>query len=129
MAFGAAALVLLAFVHEDAWMIAAWMPLMGVGMAFGLAAIGALVLDHSRPEETGVTSAMNSIMRTVGAAIGAQLAAAIVAARTPAGGVPLESGFTLSFAVAAAGVLAALLVTAAIRRQPVLARPAPAAAG
>jgi hypothetical protein len=38
---------------------AAWLPIMGCGAAFALAAIGALVIDHSRPEETGVTAAMN----------------------------------------------------------------------
>ena len=47
---------------------------------------------------------MNTIMRTAGAAVGAQIAAAIVSARTPAGtGVPLEDGYTIAFAMAAAG--------------------------
>ena len=31
------------------WMFALWLPVMGVGMAFSLAAIGALVIDHCRP--------------------------------------------------------------------------------
>ena len=82
LALGAVALALLAGLHDEPWMVAAWLPLMGCGMAFALAAIGALVLDNSRPHETGVASAMNSIMRTAGAAVGAQIAAAIVSART-----------------------------------------------
>jgi EmrB/QacA subfamily drug resistance transporter len=131
LALGAGALLLLAGLHQKAWMLVAWLSIMGVGMAFALAAIAALVLDHSRPEETGVTSAMNSIMRTTGAAIGAQLAAALLAARTPGGAaVPLESGFTLAFALGAVGLLAALLVALLIERPslvaPVAPQPAPA---
>jgi MFS family permease len=94
---------------------------MGVGMAFALAAIGALVLDNSRPEETGVTSGMNSIMRTTGAAIGAQVAAALLAARTPPGSsVPLESAFTLAFAIGAVGLVAGLLVTLVLEYRSVV---------
>jgi MFS family permease len=131
LALGAVSLGLLAALHDEPWMVAAWLPLMGCGMAFALAAVGALVLDNSRPEETGVASAMNSIMRTAGAAVGAQLAAAIVSARTPAGtGVPVEDGFTIAFAMAAAGLVAAFGVSMLLRRRaggvaPV-AHPAPA---
>ena len=117
LALGTVALALLAGLHGEAWMVAAWLPLMGCGMAFALAAIGALVLDHSRPHETGVASAMNSIMRTAGAAVGAQIAAAIVSARTPGGaGVPLEEGYTIAFAMAAAGMAAALGVALVLLR-------------
>ena len=31
-----------------------WLAMLGSGVAFALAAIGALVIDHSRPSETGV---------------------------------------------------------------------------
>ena len=97
---------------------------MGAGMAFALAAIGALVIDHSRPEETGVTSGMNTIMRTSGAAIGAQIAAAIVSAHPGTG-----DGYTIAFAMGALGLLAALAPTLLLTRhraaRPLLA-PAPA---
>jgi EmrB/QacA subfamily drug resistance transporter len=117
LALGAAALALLAGLHSEPWMVAAWLPLMGCGVAFALAAVGALVLDHSRAHETGVASAMNSIMRTAGAAVGAQIAAAIVSARTPDGAaVPLEDGFTIAFAMGAAGLVAALCVTLLLGR-------------
>ena len=85
---------------------------MGVGMAFALAAIGALVIDHSRPEETGVASGMNTIMRTSGAAIGAQIAAAIVSAHPGTG-----DGYTIAFAMAALGLLAALVPTLILTRR------------
>ena len=82
VALGAASPALLAGLHGTSWLVAAWLPVMGCEAAFALAAIGALVIDHSRPEESAVSGAMNSIMRTAGAACGAQLAAAILSART-----------------------------------------------
>jgi MFS family permease len=113
---GSGALALLAGLHGKPWMVAAWLPVMGVGMAFGLAALGALVLDQSHPKETGVTGAVNSIMRTTGAAVGAQVAAAVVTAHTPAGStIPLESGYAIAFLVGAGGLLAALAVTLLLR--------------
>jgi MFS family permease len=126
LVLGAGALALLACLHREAWMVLAWLPVMGFGVAFCLAAIGALVIDHSRPEETGVVGGMNLIMRTAGAACGAQIAAAIVSAHTgEATGLPLESGFTIALGMAAAAALAALLPTLLIaprRRGP---RPVP----
>jgi hypothetical protein len=64
-----------------------------------------------------------AIMRTAGAAVGAQLAAALISGHTPGGSsIPLEPGFTLAFAVGAAGLLAALLVTCLIERPGRVAR-------
>ena len=91
---------------------------MGTGIAFALAAIGALVIDHSRPEETGVTSGMNTIMRTSGAAIGAQIAAVIVSAHP-------TDGYTIAFAMGALGLIAALAPTLLLeRRRPAALEPA-----
>ncbi len=100
LALGALALFGLALAGDSVWEFVAWLPALGAGVAFALAAIGALVIDHSRPQETGVTSAMNTIMRASGAAIGAQLAATL---GTPGG-----------FLMAALGLVAALLPTLAL---------------
>jgi EmrB/QacA subfamily drug resistance transporter len=112
LVLGAASLAGLALLHADKLLFAAWMPVMGAGMAFALAAIGALVLDHSRPEETGVTSAMNTIMRTSGAAIGAQIATALVSAHPGSG-----DGYTLAFAMAAVALVVALAPTLLLTRE------------
>jgi MFS family permease len=112
LTLGAGSLAGLAALHADQLIFAAWLPIMGVGMAFSLAAIGALVLDHSRPEETGVTSGMNTIMRTSGAAIGAQIAAAIVSAHPGTG-----EGYTIAFAMGALGMVAALAPTLLLTRR------------
>jgi EmrB/QacA subfamily drug resistance transporter len=113
LTLGAGSLAGLALLHADTLLFAAWLPIMGAGMAFALAAIGALVIDHSRPEETGVTSGMNTIMRTSGAAVGAQIAAALVSAHPGSG-----DGYTLAFAMSALALLAALAPTLLLGREP-----------
>ena len=123
VALGAASPALFAGLHGTSWLVAAWLPVMGCEAAFAVAAIGALVINHSRPEETGVSGAMNSIMRTAGAACGVQLAGAILSARTPGGaGLPLEDGFSIALAIGTAGLAAALAFALLVERpQPRLA--------
>jgi EmrB/QacA subfamily drug resistance transporter len=112
LGLGALSLAGLAALHAHQLVFALWLPVMGTGMAFALAAIGALVIDHSRPEETGVTSGMNTIMRTSGAAVGAQIAAAILAAHPSDG-----AGYTIAFAMGAIGLVAALAPTLLLERR------------
>ena len=113
------ALALLATMHDERWMLYVWMSCMGVGLAFCFAALGTLVLDYSRPGETGVASGMNKIMRTVGAALGSQIAAAIISSNTlPGTDVPLEAGFTTAFTVSAGVAVLAFLPTLLLRRRP-----------
>ena len=113
------ALVLLATWHDEPWTIYAWMVFMGVGLAFSFASLGTLVIQYSRPGETGVASGMNTIMRTIGAALGSQVAAAIISANTlPGTEIPVERGFTVAFALSAAGALVALLPTFLLGRRP-----------
>jgi len=122
------ALVLLATLHHAPWTIYVWMVFMGVGLAFAFASVGSLVIEYSQPGETGVASAMNTIMRTIGAALGTQVAAAIISANTLAGTeIPVERGFTLAFAVGAIGGVVALLPTFLLGRRPAP-RPVPEAA-
>ena len=112
------ALVLLATVHDAPWTIYAWMVFMGIGLAFSFAALGTLVIQYSRPGETGVASGMNTIMRTIGAALGSQVAAAIISANTlPGTEIPVERGFTIAFTVGAVGALVALIPTFLLSRR------------
>ena len=126
LAASAVAFGLLAFAHSSSGLALVWMGLLGVGIAFALAAIGTLVIENSAASETGVASGVNMIMRTVGAAVGAQVAAAVISAHTPVGAlVPDESGFTIAFALAAGAAGLALIPAFAVgrRRRPRL-RPA-----
>ena len=109
---------LLALVHDEPWTIYAWMTLFGTGIAFSFASLGALVIANSAPHETGVATGMNTIMRTAGAALGAQIAAAVISSNTIAGtDIPLESGFTIAFAMGAGGALIALVPTMLLRSR------------
>ena len=113
------ALVLLATLHAERWMIYAWMVFMGIGLAFSFASLGTLVIEYSPQGETGIATGMNTIMRTIGAALGSQVAAAIITGHTLAGtDVPLEEGFTLAFAISATGALVALAPTFLLGRRP-----------
>jgi dipeptide/tripeptide permease len=58
---------------------------------------------------------MNTIMRTIGGSIGGSISASLVASSVIAG-VPRDSGFTIAFAVSAAGVFVAFLAALAIPR-------------
>jgi len=119
------AMTLLAAFHDQAWTIFVWMIFMGVGLAFCFATLGTLVIDYSRPGETGVASGMNTIMRTIGASLGAQVAAAIISANTLAGTeIPLERGFTIAFTLSAIGGIAAFAPTFLLTRRPT-GRPVP----
>jgi len=119
------AMTMLATFHDQSWTIYVWMVFMGVGLAFCFATLGTLVIDYSRPEETGVASGMNTIMRTIGASLGAQVAAAIISANTLAGTeIPLERGFTIAFTLSAIGGIAAFAPTFLLTRRPT-GRPVP----
>ena len=115
LATAALAVTLIAIAHDDEMLLCAWLAMLGSGVAFALAAIGALVIDHSRPSETGVAGGMNSIMRTVGGAFGGQIAATLLTA-SATGGLPAEHGFTQALAVTAAAAARGLAPTLLLRR-------------
>ena len=114
LATAALAVTLMAVAHDDEVLLCAWLAMLGSGVAFALAAIGALVIDHSRPSETGVAGGMNSIMRTVGGAFGGQIAAALITASA-------AGGFTQALAVTAAAAALGLVPTLLLARAPRLA--------
>ena len=114
----AAGLGLFVLAHDQPWHIYASMALLGVGIGFSLAAVGKLAVDNARTSETGVASAINTIMRTVGAALGAQVAATIISANViPGTAVPGETGFTIAFAIGTSAVLLALVPTFVLTRR------------
>ena len=101
----AAASFLLLAVEHDRWAIYVATTFMGIGIGFSFAAMANLIVEAVPPARTGVATGMNTIMRTVGGSLGGQVAAAIVAGHiVVASGLPDESGFTLGFLVAAAGM-------------------------
>jgi EmrB/QacA subfamily drug resistance transporter len=120
-AVGGAAFVLLAAAHDQPYQILLATGLMGVGFGLAFAALGNLIVEAVPVHQTGVATGMNTVMRTLGGAIGAQLSATFIANNT-AHGLPTVTGFTLSFALAAAflglGVVTAMVVPRRAAWQP-----------
>jgi MFS family permease len=90
----------LALAHRQAWQLVAATGALGLGLGFGLGALANLIVAAVGPRQTGVATAMNTVMRTLGGAFGAAIAAECLAR-----GGSLDGDFVLAFAVCA-GALA-----------------------
>jgi MFS family permease len=114
--FAAACFVLLAVDHAQPWCFYVATGLLGIGIGLAFAALGNLIVEAVRPDQTGVATGMNTVARTLGGALGGQVSATFIAADTPRGGLPGAHGFELSFVMAAVilavGVLASMRIPA-----------------
>jgi len=114
---GCVAMTILAFAHAQVWEIYLSSAIMGVGFGLAFSAMSALVVAAVPSSQTGVASGMNANIRTIGGSIGAAVMASIVTSQLEPSGLPKESGYTIGFAVMAAGLvlaaLAGLLIPAA----------------
>jgi len=95
-----AAYIVLVLAHRQAWQLILATSALGLGLGFGLGVLANLIVVAVGPRQTGVATAMNTVMRTLGGAFGA----AIVAECLARGG-SLDGDFVLAFA-ACAGALA-----------------------
>src|ERR1700727_59597 len=89
----------LTLAHRHAWQLIAATTALGLGLGFGLGALANLIVVAVRPRQTGVATAMNTVMRTPGGAFGAALTAACLAGQGP-----LDSRFKLAFGICAAAL-------------------------
>ena len=112
--FASSSFAFLALAHDAPWKIYVASGLLGVGIGFSFAAMPNLIVEAVGQHQTGVATGMNTIMRMIGGAVGGQIAASIVAGHVGAGGLPAESGFTLAFALSAAGAAGAFALALAI---------------
>jgi MFS family permease len=80
-----------------------------------------LIVEAVPPGQTGVATGMNTIVRTIGGAIGADIAASVLGAHLLASGEPTKHGYTITFSLCAAVMIAAVLAALAVpgrrRRQ------------
>jgi EmrB/QacA subfamily drug resistance transporter len=106
---GSVAMTILAFAHRQEWEIYLSGAIMGVGFGLAFSAMSALVVAAVPSSQTGVASGMNANIRTIGGSIGAAVMASIVTSRLEPSGLPKESGYTIGFAVMAAGLVLAAL--------------------
>jgi MFS family permease len=90
----------LTIADRHAWQLVAATSTLGLGLGFGLGALANLIIGAVGPSQTGVATAMNTVMRTLGGAFGAAIAAECLAR-----GGSLAQDFELAFAICA-GALA-----------------------
>jgi MFS family permease len=104
--------------HDRLWHLMVANVVRGIGLGLAYAAVATLVVAAVPYEKTGVATGVNTLVRTVGAGLGTQVSAVLVAAFAVQMQ-PLETGFTVSFAVCAilgVGLVAVALI--APRRAP-----------
>jgi EmrB/QacA subfamily drug resistance transporter len=103
------------------WEIYLAATLVGAGVGFAFASMANLIVEAVPPGQTGVATGMNTIVRTIGGAIGAEIAASVLGAHLLTSGEPTKHGYTITFTVCAAvllaGVLASLAVPGRTRRR------------
>lgn len=120
-AFAAGGFALLAVAHTHPYDLLIAAALLGVGIGLAFAALGNLIVEAVPSHQTGVATGMNTVMRTLGGALGGQLSATFIADHT-SHGVPTVTGFTETFLMATAFLLACLaagtLVPKRSARQP-----------
>ena len=106
---GCGSMAILAFAHAHEWEIYLSTAIMGVGFGLAFSAMSALVVAAVPASQTGVASGMNANIRTIGGSIGSAVMASIVTSQLAPSGLPKESGYTIGFAVMAAGLVLAAL--------------------
>jgi EmrB/QacA subfamily drug resistance transporter len=111
----AGSFALMAFAHSARIDIYLATTLLGLGIGLAFAALANLIVEAVPPDQTGVATGVNTIARSLGGALGSQVVASILAgAVTGAAALPSESGFTWSFALASAVLVAGAVVALAI---------------
>jgi EmrB/QacA subfamily drug resistance transporter len=106
-----ASFAILAGAHHRHWEIYLASALLGIGVGFAFAAMANLIVEAVPADQTGVATGMNTVMRTIGGAIGAEIAASVIAATLLANGLPRERGYTISFILCGAFLVAATVAS------------------
>ena len=115
------ACVLIAYValfdaHTTALELLAATIVLGLGLGLGLSSLANLIVAAVRQDQTGVATAVNTVMRTLGGAFGAQLATTCITA-SARHGLPTDSGFTLAFGVCAGALIVRVLSAMIVPRS------------
>jgi MFS family permease len=93
--------------HDATWQLYAATTTQGVGSGLVFSSLAGVVVASVPREQTGVASGMNANIRTIGGSIGAAVMAGVVTAKVGPTGLPVESGYTIGFAILGAAMLLA----------------------
>ena len=98
---------------SEVWQIFVANILIGVGIGFGFAAMPMLIMRAVPPSETGASNGLNSLFRSLGTSSAAAVMGAVLATSSIEHGgvqVPTLEGFHLTYVLAGAGAVAALVL-------------------
>ncbi len=85
--------------HDATWQLYAATTAQGLGSGLVFSSLAGVVVASVPAEQTGVASGMNANIRTIGGAVGSAVVAGVVTARLGVTGFPVESGYTIGFAI------------------------------
>lgn len=114
---GSVAMFMMAFTHSESWQIYAATSCGGVGFGLIFACLATLIVAAVPVEQTGVASGMNANIRTIGGSIGTAVMASIVTSGLGPSGIPVESRYTIGFAILGVTMLASAVASLAIPRS------------
>ncbi|MBA2261723.1 MAG: MFS transporter [Solirubrobacterales bacterium] len=115
----ALAFAFLAVAHGQVWEFVLAGALIGVGISFAFSSMANLVVESVPQGDVGIATGINTIARTIGGGAGAAVVTAVLTAEVlPGTIVPVESGYTTAFVIAAAVGVLALLAALAVPRVP-----------
>lgn len=98
---------------SDVWQIFVSNLLIGVGIGFGFAAMPMLIMRSVPQNETGASNGLNALFRSLGTSTAAAVMGAVLAASSTVEGgmqIPSAAGFHLTYLLAGAGAIAALVL-------------------
>jgi len=111
------AFTMMAVAHDERWQIYVASAVMGSGFGLSFSSLANVIVEHVRPDQTGVATGMNAVMRSIGGATCSTVVASLLAGTVVAGGLPTEGGFTAGFAVSAGACALAALASLAVPRR------------
>jgi MFS family permease len=110
----ASSYVLLAVVNDISMVFYVSAALLGIGIAFGYAAMANLIVEAVPAEQTGVATGMNTNIRNIGSAMGSAIAASAITSHVLADGTPAVHGYVVAFVICAIALVVAAVAAGSI---------------
>jgi MFS family permease len=112
-------IAILAAAHGSSVLVALWPAFFGFGTGLAYAALPMVAVESVPQDATGEATGVNTVLRNAGLGVGVQVITTILATNVIAGtGFTSDAGYTVAFAVCAAGSLLAAVAACFIPLHP-----------
>ncbi len=108
--FAAVAYAFLAVAHSKPLDLYIAAGLLGIGVAFGYAAMSNLIVEAVPANQTGVATGMNTNIRNIGSALGSGIATSLIISSALIHGYPGEHGYVLAFIICSVALVIAAII-------------------